>query len=247
MINPYSFGWGYVGIGDCDRCCNPSHIFAHSYYATAETRCELCMASMIQRSVQYNSLPEEMRESLLNSANELPSLSPEKFSFIADSPTCDACQRMEGAGQYQFVEAVIKGDDNTERTIIVHRRCTTGCSDCNRSLATTHNRLNPYQTDWRVAYNDFFDVERVDGEDRCTPCIVAYKEERGGDFYYCENCEEQHHESNSMYYLDERYCYSCYEDNAYQCEDCGDDCWSGNDHYCSSDDDDNYNSPIHSY
>jgi hypothetical protein len=205
------------------------------------------MASMIQRSIQYNALPEEMRESLLNSANELPSLSPEKYPFIADTPTCDACQRMEGTGQYQFVEALVKGEDNTERTIIVHRRCTNGCNDCNRSIATTNNRLNPYQTDWRVSYNDFIDVITLDGEDRCEACAITYREERGGDFYYCENCEEQYHESNTQYYMDERYCYSCVEDNAYTCEDCGDDCWSGGDHYCSSDDDDNYNSPIHSY
>jgi hypothetical protein len=201
---------------------------------------------MLQRSVQYNSIPEEMREALLNSANELPSLSPEKYPFIADTPTCDACQRMEGTGQYQFVEALVKGDDNTERTIIVHRRCTTGCDDCNRSLATAYNRINPYQTDWRVPYNEFIDVTRLDGEDRCEACATTYKEERGGDFYYCENCEEQYHEHNTRYYMDERYCDSCYEDNAYTCEDCGDDCWSGGDHYCSSDDD-NYNSPIHNY
>ena len=252
MINPYSYGWGYVGIGDCDRCCNPSYIFAHSYYATAETRCEGCMANMIQRSIQYNALPEEMRESLLLSANDLPSLSPEKYPFIADTPTCDACQRMEGTGQYQFEEAQVMNADRTAiRTIIVHRRCTTGCYDCDGVIATTNNRMNPYQTDWRVAYNDFIDVTRVDGDNRCEPCAVVYRDERGAsDFSYCESCDSQWHDSETRYYMGERYCVTCIEENAFDCDDCGDECWSGNDHYCSNEgDDDGYreNSPIHSY
>ena len=203
---------------------------------------------MIQRLVQFNAYSEEMREGLLLSANDLPSLSPEKYPFIAVTATCDACQRMEGEGQYQFVEALVKNDQNLERTIIVHRRCTSSCNDCNRSIANAHNRMNPYQTDWRVPYNDFIEITRVDGDDRCEPCSVTYKEERGGDFYFCEHCDEQYHEDNTRCYMGERFCDACYEDNAYTCDDCGDDCWSGGDHYCSSDDDDNYsNSPIHSY
>jgi len=207
---------------------------------------------MIQRAIQYNSYSEEMREGLLLSINELPSLSPEKYPFIAVTPTCDACQRMEGQGQYRFVEAVVKNDENVERTIIVHARCTTGCYDCDRIIATTNNRMNPYQTDWRVPYNDFIDITRVDGDDRCEPCAVVYRDERGAhDFTYCESCDSQWHDNETRYYMGERYCVTCIQDNAYDCEDCGDECWSGNDHYCESDgeEDDGYreNSPIHSY
>lgn len=205
---------------------------------------------MIQRSIQYNAFSEEMREGMLLSSNDLPSLSPEKYPFIAVTATCDACQRMEGEGQYRFVTAVVNNALILERTIIVHARCTSGCNDCDRTIATSNNRMNPYQTDWRVPYNDFIDINRVDGDDRCAPCSITYKEERGGEFYYCDSCDEEWHESSTQYYLGERYCYNCYEDNAYTCEDCGDDCWSGNDHYCeSNEDDDGYreNSPIHSY
>lgn len=204
------------------------------------------MAALINRSIQYNAYSEELRDALVSSSQDLPSLSPDKYPFIADTPTCDVCQRIEGAGQYRFVKALVKSDGDIERTIIVHSRCTTSCDDCNRSIASPNNRINRYRTDWRVAYNDFIDVTRLDGEDRCEACARLYKDERGGDFYYCECCEGQFHEDNTQFYMDERYCFDCVENNAYTCDDCGDDCWSGGDHYCSSDDD-NYDSPIHSY
>ena len=187
---------------------------------------------------------------MLLSANDLPSLFPEKYPFIALFPTCDACQRLEGTGQYRLIEAIVNDSvSSLQRTIIVHARCTISCDDCNAILAATGNRINPY-LGWRVPYADFIDTYRVDGDDRCEPCANIYREEQGeDDFTWCDNCDSQWHESNTGYYMGERYCNSCIDSNAYDCDDCGDECWNGNDHYCSSDDDDNYqsDSPIHSY
>ena len=247
MTNPYSFSWGYVGIAQCDRCSNPSHIFAHSYYDTADTRCENCMSQLLSRSIQYNSFPEEMRDALMASASDLPSASGQ-FSIIADTPTCDVCEYPEGIGAYRFIEALIKSDQNEERTIIVHARCTTSCDDCSRTIAT-HGARNRYSSDWRVPYGNFINIIRVDGDARCEPCSDIYREERGtSDFFWCDSCDSLWHDDYGIHYNGDTYCERCHESNAYQCEDCGDDCWSGDDHYCHDDDDDyQENSPIHSY
>ena len=251
MINPYSFAWGCVGVGECPRCYTPAVLFAHSYYDSGETRCERCTAHALDRTMYHNAFSEEMREGLRLSQADLPSLSPEKFPIIADTPTCDACERIEGGESWRFVEAqVTSGNTGTERrTIIVHARCTSFCNDCNQTIANTSNRISYGSNDWRVSYSDFIDIIRVDGDNRCAPCADIYKEENGADdYFWCDSCDSEWHENNSGWYNGERYCDSCISDNAYECDDCGEDCWHGNDHYCERDDDDyEDNSPIHSY
>lgn len=250
MINPYSFAWGYVEIGTCERCYQPSHLFAHSYFDTCEVRCEPCMASLLDRTVQYNNFPEDMRDGMVMSIRDLPSLSPEKFPIIHSTATCDACERIEGVNTYRFIQAVVRDANGLDRTIIVHARCASHCYDCNKTIASNYQRFG-YRDDWRVPNGDFIEITRVDGDDRCATCSDTYKQERTGTFYWCDSCEGEWHEDETRWYNDDRYCISCIDSNAYECDDCGTDCWSGDDHYCETDneDDDGYreNSPIHSY
>lgn len=250
MINPYSFGWGYIEVGNCERCYTPAHLFAHSFIE-GEVKCERCISYSLRRYVDYNACSEGMREGLLLSANDLPSLSPDKFPLVASTPTCDACERPEGVNVWRFIEAVVtNNDESTERqlrTIIVHAKCTLQCDDCNTAIASPNQRIG-YRDDWKVSTSDFIEINRLDGDDRCAPCATAYKQEMGGDFYWCDSCEGEWHEGYTRWYCGERYCSDCIDTHAYECDDCGQDCWEGDDHYCESDDDDDDgNSPIHSY
>lgn len=205
------------------------------------------MSQLLRRNIEYNALSEELREALQATAEDLPSASGQ-FSIIADTPTCDACEHPEGIGAYRFIEALIKSDQNVERTIIVHARCTTSCNDCSGTIALSDAR-NRYSHDWRVPYNEFINIIRVDGDARCEPCSDIYRQERGiTDFFWCESCDSLWHDDYGIHYNGDTYCEGCHESNAYTCEDCGDDCWSGDDHYCQNDDDDyQENSPIHNY
>ena len=208
------------------------------------------MSDMITRSVSYNNLPEEMRVALMASALDLPSLSPEKFPIISNTPTCDACNYIEGSTiNFRFTEAFVKSSDGSQRTIIVHERCSASCYDCDNNFARTDYRFGSNHN-WEVNYSDFIEIVRLDGDYRCHPCADKYREENGtDDFFWCDSCDSSWHENNSGWYNGERYCDSCINNNAYECDDCGQDCWSGDDHYCESDDDDDYheNSIIHSY
>ena len=246
------FAWGYVGVDICRRCLIPSHTFVYSGMdgtANAENvGCEKCLSHQVERFVSFNNLDESLRSQLLYDVENRPSTLPEVFPIIQDTPTCDVCEIIEGGEHWRFVSAEINTEHvGVTQSVTVHARCKTTCLDCETAMATPTNRN--YQPTWRIPYDRFITTERVNGEIRCLPCSEKYKESEGGtdEFFYCECCEAEWHHSYSIYYLGERYCESCHDDNAYRCDDCGDECWSGDDHYCESDDDDYEDSPIHSY
>lgn len=246
------FAWGYVEIDMCRRCLNPAHLFVYSGLPSENRespKCEKCIVYEIERLVHFNNFTEEYRSSLQHDSLNPPSQQPEVFSIIVDTPTCDACETIEGTGMFRFVEAEIYTDTPDEfRTITVHARCANNCPDCERTLASPKNRH--YASHWRISHEYFFTFHRCDGEDRCAPCTDKYKAETGGEgeFFWCHSCDSDWNHRYASSYRGERYCSDCVENNSFECDDCGADCWDGDDHFCEGDDDyDSGNSVIHNY
>ena len=222
--------YGYVGIGVCFRCSKPNHLFVSSEaYGSHPTLCTHCHGFMSDGS------------------------EPARVPIMDESPTCEACENpefiLEGAEhqRWQFIKAYLA---DKERTIIVHRDCSTvarhaeGCSDCNIIYATTRHR------DWRslspIASPLFTDLTPIEGDLRCNDCAAHYYEQEGGEhnFSTCPACEDIFHNDNGLWFNDTLYCHNCHDNSVYTCQDCSEDYWDGNGHDCSEDED---NGSIHSY
>ena len=138
-----------------------------------------------------------------------------------------------------------------ERTIIVHRDCSTlssrhvSCETCTTVYATARN------TNWNtdVDSENFTFVVQVEGKWRCSKCAHELYQENGGAHNYnsCNSCENMFHRDNNRYYNSGVYCITCYENYYYECEDCGASAWDGDGHRCEYDDDDEDSNTIHSY
>jgi len=88
----------------------------------------------------------------------------------------------------------------------------------------------------------------IEGEYYCEPCARQFwNENDDSDYFECEACESYTHYDNSGWWNSTRYCEPCIESNVYTCNDCGDQRWDGDDHYCEEDDDDSDESLIHNY
>ena len=224
--------YGYTGVGICNRCTKPNHLFVSSeLYTSHPSLCIHCHSFMSD------------------------GLQPERVPIMDESPNCEACDNpefiVEGVEhqRWQFIESYL-GD--AKRAIIAHRDCTTvarhamGCTDCNTVYATTRHR------DWRslspIANPMFTELIQIEGDLRCSNCTDAFYEENGGEDNYsnCESCDDIFRRDNGSWYCDTLYCRNCYDNYVYECNDCGDTYWDGNGHDCSSDEDEDSGS-IHSY
>ena len=224
--------YGYLGVGICNRCSQPNHLFVSSdSYGSNPTLCIGCF-------------------SFMSSDGE-----PERVPIMDETPNCEACGQPEFIVEdaehqrWQFIEAYL-GD--AQRAIIAHRDCTTigrhcfGCTECNTVYATTRHR------DWRslspITNAMFTELIQIEGEVKCSNCAVAYYEENGGEsnFSTCESCDDIFNNDNGLWYCDTLYCRNCHDNYVYECNECGDSYWDGNGHDCSSDNDDD-NGSIHSY
>jgi hypothetical protein len=182
-----------------------------------------------------------------------PTPTTEDFPFVSTIPQCAGCLKPEyedeNISRWKLLDAHLM--DGTE--VKVHKICmlSEGCEDCGKYYAHASNR--GYGTYMKMYYNDsthepfmFSDWTRIDGAGRCSKCAEEYYEMHGGEsnFTYCDNCEDTVHNDETSTYRGSRYCTNCVQDNVYDCDECGTEVWSGNDHEC---DDDDSRNVIHSY
>ena len=220
--------FGYTGVGICERCSMPNHLFVSSELDPHQSeRCSACQ-------VRYGH--EEI---------------PDRIPIMNEVPDCKACGRPEfirsdsDQQDWQFVTAYL-ADRETELT--VHRACSTlyrnsnQCVDCDTVYATTR------YTDWRSSLNlvGFTDLTQIEGSLRCEYCANEHYNDNGGrhNFNSCNQCDDIFHRDNGTWYRDTLYCDSCYDAYYYECNECGSECWDGDGHDCSDDEDEG---AIHSY
>jgi hypothetical protein len=221
--------FGYLGIGICERCNRPEHLFVSSENEASQyLKCQSCHMRFSDNHV-------------------------DRVPIMDETPNCQACGRPEHLviaeddrdNKWQFITAYL-ADMQTE--LRVHRECTTlsrhayGCVDCEVVYATTRN------TDWRSSVNTvgFAEFTQIEGDLRCDSCTSEFYDANGGAHNYlsCPSCDDIIHRDNCSWFSDSLYCEICTDNYVHECNDCGEQYWDGNGHDCSEDED---NGSIHSY
>lgn len=221
-------GFGYLGLQICESCYKPNHIFVAS-----ERKTEYCL---------------KCHESYTNSSEDVRIPNAETYPVLAQEiPTCQVCELPElgtTANNWLLRPAYLA---DKETVITAHVACSRQlCDNCNTQYASISNRY------WRQSYtlsqSAFTTTINIEGEVHCESCQREFWDENNeSDFFECECCETHTHYDNSGWWSGTRYCNNCIESNVYNCNDCGNDRWDGDDHYCENDEDDNDESLIHSY
>ena len=215
-------GFGYIGLGSCDACYKPQHIFVDSNYHR-----EYC----IKCHERYTTNDDTVR---IPNAETYPILAIEL-------PLCDVCELPELDNQtWKFRDAYLA--DGSQVT--AHYNCSRTCCDkCDVVYAIVGNR------DWRHTYNIpsglFTTTTIIEGESHCESCHNQFWDENDdSDYFFCDSCESYSHDDNCGWWNGERYCNNCIENNTYNCRECDTLLWDGDDHDCEEDDDE---SLIHNY
>ena len=220
-------GFGYIGLRLCDSCYRPNHIFVESV-----NKRECCV-----RCHTHYTYPEH--------GDVLGFPNSETYPII-DEPVemCEICEIpiLADSLNWSATKAYL-ADRETEVT--VHLTCSKKCcSQCDTRYAILQSRY------WRDEYkipNSLVNTNvRIEGEDFCELCAKSFWEENSdSDYFLCENCESHTHQDNSSWWNGTRYCESCVDNNVYDCDECGEQRWDGDNHYCEDDSEDE--SLIHNY
>ena len=220
----------HTGIKECRRCNMPNHLFVSSLQTDYEF-CVDCWGNTRYWDLDVVSFP-----------------TPETHTILAEPvEMCQACE-------HPFI------DDSTSRwrkfdgdaflrdgstSIEVHVRCiaNSSCSNCDMTYAISRYRSG-HQT-YAISNYLFVTFDGIDGNFMCNDCAEIYMEDNGGsdNFFRCPACDHMRTYDDSRDWDGETYCEGCYDNNTYECENCGEMQWRYNDHDCSEDDD----SLIHSY
>jgi hypothetical protein len=220
--------FGYLGVGICEHCSLPSHLYVSSSEENQSARCVSCHSRYYDTQI-------------------------ERVPIMDETPNCKACGRPEHLviaederdNKWQFITAYL-ADRSTE--LVVHRDCSTlsrrshKCEDCDTIYATTRH------TDWRSAINTtgYAEFTQIEGDLRCDTCTSEFYQENGGSHNYCACpcCDDITHKDNCSWFNDTLYCQNCIDSSVYECDECGEQYWDGTGHDCSEDED---NGSIHSY
>jgi hypothetical protein len=108
-----------------------------------------------------------------------------------------------------------------------------------------HNRV--WRQEYFIPREQFTGSVTIEGNDYCDLCRKKFFEEHNeSNFFECECCEWLTNFSNSNWFDGTRYCDNCIENNVFNCGECDQLCWEGNDHYCENEEN-SYESLIHNY
>jgi len=223
-------GFGYIGIDVCESCYKPNHIFVDSNFKRV-----FCASCHSEYGDTFDNLPVRIPNT-------------ETHDIMNQNLyTCAVCELpgIEDDHRWGLVEA--KLSDN-ETVVRAHSRCSRIiCGECNIVHAILHNREWRRSTTYFIPYNQFTATTSIEGHDYCDLCTAKFWQENDeSDYFECECCEWLTHFDNSGWFDGTRYCNSCIENNVFNCGECDELCWEGNDHYCENDEDEG-ESLIHSY
>ena len=223
--------WAFIETGVCEKCQKPRHLYAnsmvHNFFG-----CGICVNQKFRDALravsELTGLSEEwqakyqvMHAESLDIHNNRDAITAPKF----DADNCHVCYHPFGEASYRKLE-VFDGEGNT---IYAHAVCTTSCDKC----TVTHASYDYQASRDGLTFTDF---DKYLGDVICPTCVIEVKQEYGdAAFFYCDQCSSYELSADSRVFEGSRYCYRCYENNVYECSDCGTEYWDGNSHDCEED------------
>jgi hypothetical protein len=214
--------WGYVRTGKCGNCRTYQELYVISIIKGSAEVCVNCVMGSLRELYRYGDLLTE--EALFAVRDSRPR--PE-----ADTITCYSCEGISDGN----IDLIATWDGNGE-PVYVHDNsdCSKSCERCD----TLYARYN-----WRVGAFycgdlSFHNFEKIFGQECCKKCQDEIFADGGGEdnFFHCSCCESIEIMDDSAWFNGSRYCEGCIEGNVYSCDECGQEYWDGDGHYCPDED-----------
>lgn len=212
-----SNSWGYLHNARCSNCRTYQEIWVISALRTVDGYCVNCNMAAIKDMYRFSD----------------DVLTEEAYLAIRDSrprPTEDTCYSCEGL--FDLVPSL----DGLGGEVQIHdnNECSRSCDRCDTQYARYNWRVTSFYSGDLVMAN----FERVTGEDMCSKCQQEVFADHGGEdnFFHCPACESMEILDDSGYYNGSRYCQHCYDSNVGTCDECGQEYWGDDGHYCPEED-----------
>ena len=238
--------YAFIEKGVCLSCQRPAHLFVHSMLSVEQyPACNSCTSRFLDRFYRVTDLsvfnnPEEVRAFMFAETMRDPIA---EFPELYEDDLCFGCGNV-------FVDHPISATyerklslSDTGEDVWVHNQCARACEVCDKHYAS--HAPSRWNVSWKNVGN-LREFTQVQGEEMCNGCLDVWFEENGGrdSWIICEACSEYEHRDSARWYADEIYCDPCYDNNVYECDECGETYWS--EHDCDAYND-SYSSYIHSY
>ena len=236
-----------VGKGVCEACSRPAHLFVHSMFAHDQiVACIDCLGRHLDRRYRITDFSvfndeSAVREFMYSQGSFDPTT---QFPELYNDDRCEGCGHifLDNPPTPNYGKMLALNHLGDE--VWVHVQCIKSCEVCEKDFSNAGN------TRWNINYRHTGaqrDFVRIQGEEMCDGCLNLWFEENGGReaWIVCEACSEYEHRDSARWYCDELYCDPCYDNNVYECDECGETYW--NEHDCDSRSNDNYSPHIHSY
>ena len=253
-------------IAECGICQYPSVIYTaignteftygdSTYSEMCLTpACARCLTEDIAKYLRYIDHSHSLYERLYVSQFKLMSKAQEDMKSLQ---LCAVCLSPEvpTSHRWSFMQVAVANPVESEPNVMlnVHNYCseTTGVLNCAGSCDThivRDTRANYAMTRfYNISSYNLFEYPsylEVDNDFFCEPCFEYARTHT--DIYLCTQCEGYTYDCNR--FDSDYYCDSCYNNNIFSCDDCGEEYHQDNGHYCEREDEDyEDHSLIHSY
>lgn len=209
--------WGYTTTAKCTRCHTHQDLYAISIVKDSNDMCINCMLTFIRELCRYGDFITE--EALHYVSDNRPR--PDQDAII-----CYSCEGVSD-GLLDLVAS------STEYGVAVHVHDDSQCSQTCERCDSVHPRSNWRVSSFHTAGLSFDIYERYFGQEVCRNCRNEITAEHGSDnLFHCSGCDSYEITDDGAYFNGTRYCDSCYSNNVYTCDECGDQYWDGDGHYC---------------
>ena len=226
-----SNAWGYLHNAQCLGCRTYQEIWVLSAFRTEYGYCVNCTMNVLRDAHRYqdNLITEEAMMAIRDSRPR---------------PTENTCYSCEGISGANDLIATWNGLGNE---VYVHNdsNCSRSCDRCSTQYARYNWRVSNFYAGDIVLVN----FEKVLGEEMCERCQKEVYADNGGEdnFFRCGACESMEVMDDSAWFNGTRYCCYCFDNNVYSCDDCGQQYWDGDGHYCEDSDSDSPHINSYSY